>query len=143
MLIFLGVFLGFVVLGVMIARDGDIIGWIGADFFALGIPVTIVGLLPRSSYLKLTGEGFEVCTMFKIKYHRWDDVDEILVGTISHNKMILINYSESYDKYRSDRKFSYNHTGAEDALPDTYGQKAEVLAGLMARYKIASQKQKM
>jgi hypothetical protein len=47
------------------AKHGGIKLWFFASFFVLCLVVFLVQLLPGSSYLRLTEEGFDLCTMFR------------------------------------------------------------------------------
>ena len=76
--------------------------------------------------------------MFRSHTFKWSEVSEFGVGQIFGNKMVLMNFSESYKASPSLRKFSITFVGADGALPDSYGLKPEDLAELMNIYKATS-----
>ena len=111
-------------------------GWIGyacAAFFALGIPVAIIQLVPGSSYLQLDENGITICSLFRKSTVPWSIVAEFFVVTLSQtgvtvHKMVGFNYIPSYDRARVGRRVSKIIGKCEGALPDTYGMTAEELA---------------
>jgi len=134
-ILFLLLTLVFVVGGIWMILDGEKMGWFVAIFFGLGGLVFLINLLPQASYLKLNEEGFETCSMFRKHKYNWSDVGGFGVGSISGNKMVMFNFSQEYKKAKNARKLSSALAGAEGALHDTFGLKAEELAGLMNEYK--------
>lgn len=125
----------FLVIGVLMILDNEGEGWFVAIVFGFGFLISVVNLLPKASYLLLDEEGFETCSLFrKHKYH-WNDVSHFVVGSISHNKMVMFNFSKEYAKGKRSRKMASFISGAEGALHDTFGLKAEELAKLMNRYR--------
>jgi hypothetical protein len=66
--------IGFVGVGYLI-RDETLYGWASIIFFGLLIPIYLVSiLLPKSKYLRLDAEGFEVNSFFGKKRTKWIDV---------------------------------------------------------------------
>ena len=112
--------------------DDDVAGWLCSGFFALCAFVFAVQLIPGSSSLELSDEGFVVCSLFrKGPIHSWHDVSEFAAEVVrgSGRKMVL------YDRYKGPksalRRVNRTFVGHSDALPDNYGLKAEELAALM------------
>lgn len=57
LLLFVGC-LAFVALGVLIAKQNPLVGWLGVAFFELGLPAFLCMLLPNRVYLKLNPPRF-------------------------------------------------------------------------------------
>jgi len=141
-ILFLILTLVFVIIGIYMLTDGEKMGWLVTVFFGLGMIVFIVNLFPQASYLKLDKEGFETCSLFKKHRYSWSEIGHFGVGKISNNKMVMFNFSKEYQRARKIRKVSSIISGAEGALHDNFGLKAEELAELMNAYKIGSDKLK-
>lgn len=124
----------FVAGGIWMGITGDWIGYLCAAFFALGILVATVKLIPGSTYLQLDQSGFTFCNMFKKTTTPWSVIDSFFVITIHHNKMVVFNFVPSYDRSKLGRRISKGLANCEGGLPDTYGKKAEELADLMNTY---------
>jgi len=135
----LGLLLGclaFVAAGLWMAREGNIIGWIGSCFFGLGVLVAIVQLLPGASHLCLTESGFEVRTLYRSWSVSWKDVAFFATASIGPmNRMVVFNFTDHYDRAKITWKFVRGIAGYEGALPDTYGMKAGHLADLLNNWR--------
>lgn len=73
--------LAFTALGAWMALRGERAGWFLGCFFALGIPVFLVTLLPGATYIKVSADGLECCSLFIKAKYRWYDIQS--VGTYS------------------------------------------------------------
>ena len=125
----------FVLIGIWMVRAGEMLGWVGIAFFGLCLSVSLICMLPQASYLRLTRDGFTMCSLFRAHTIRWDDVTGFGVGRIFTNKMVMFNYVESYQRSPKLRSFNTELTGFEAAIPDSYGLRHEDLADLLNRYK--------
>ena len=125
----------FVALGVWMVSKGELIGWFASCFFGLGVIVAIVQLLPNASHLHLTESGLEVRTLYRSWSVSWKDVAFFATASIGHNRMVVFNYSDHYDRAKMMRGFARKIAGYEGALPDTYGMKAEELADMLNSWK--------
>jgi hypothetical protein len=129
----------FVAAGVWMGNKEGWMGYAAAAFFALGIPVALLQLLPGSSYLQIDDTGLTFSSLFRKTSVRWSDVDEFFVVTLRQSglsvlKMVGFNYVSSYDRLRIGRRFAAAIAKCEGALPDTYGKGAEELAVLLNSY---------
>lgn len=135
-ILFLLLTLVFFVIGIMMIIDGEQKGWFVSITFGIGTLIFIVNLLPQASYLLLDKEGFEMCSMFRKHRYKWNEVAYFTVGSISNNKMVMFDFVPGYTKAKKGRKIASVISGAEAALHDTFGLKAEELAALMNAYKV-------
>lgn len=141
-LLFLGS-TSFVIIGLFILKKEPVIGWIGIVFFGLCLIVSIIELIPGSSHLKLTRDGFEMRHLFRSYHTPWVDVKGFRVGYITtrymRKKMVMFDLSENCTKYKTGRKLVRLLRGRVEAcLADTYGMSAEKLAALMNEWKSRS-----
>lgn len=127
----------FVAGGIWMIRDGHKEGWFVAGLFSLGIPVSLIQLLPNSSFLRVDEEGIEFAALFRKCRVKWSEISEFGVysrESIGIGKTVGINYSPSFERYRRMRAANKALLGFEGALPDTYGLPAAELASLLASY---------
>ena len=88
-----------------------LLGWSSIIFFGLGVIVFVIVLIPNSTYLKLTYDGFEMRSLYKSHLTKWGDVKSFRAGSItvpiftslgtflsSKKKMVFFDYEESYKK---------------------------------------------
>jgi len=130
--------LAFVLIGVWMVRSRDMLGWLGIVFFGLCLSVSLICMLPNASYLRLTPDGFTMCSLFRAHTTRWEDVTGFGVARVFTNKMVMFNYVEAYQRSPKLRSLNTGLTGFEAAIPDTYGLKHEELADLLNRYKASA-----
>lgn len=128
----------FVGIGLWIAIQKDWIGYFCAGFFAMGILLAIVQLLPGSTYLEITEDGLSFANMFRVTKIVWSDIDQFFVVTLKPNgmavhKLVGFNFVPSYDRSKIGRRISTVVAGCEGALPNTYGKTAEELAECLNR----------
>jgi hypothetical protein len=100
-------------------------------FFGLCASVGLVGLLPNSSYLTLTEEGFLFASLFRKHFVSWSNVQSFAPVKIQLNCMVGWNYSPAFSESQCLRGINTAVAGVEAALPDTYGMPSEQLADLM------------
>jgi hypothetical protein len=130
----------FVAGGIWMIREGENFGWLCAGFFALGIPVSLLQLHPRCSFLTVTEEGIEFAGLFRVARLRWSDISQFGVYDVRNHygfraaTMVAFNYSAEYQQARKARALAKALTRFEAALPDTYGFSAEALARLLSTY---------
>jgi hypothetical protein len=106
------------------------VAWMIAAIFGLGAVVFIVNLIPGVSYLKLNRGGFVVRSLFRTWPLRpWSEVSEFRVATFGPgNQRVLYDFEGGPAALR---KINTAIVGATNALPETYGLKAQELADLM------------
>ena len=121
----------FVAAGIWMLPDYPVSGYLSITFFGLCALIFCVNLLPHSSYLRLTCEGFTVCSTFRSRSIEWRHVGTFGVTRIGTRKMMVgWDPSHSVSKLGNANKVM---CGYASALPDSYGMKAEELAELLNR----------
>ena len=130
-LLFLGS-IAFVALSIWLIRNGHpIVGWAGAGFFGLGVPVSILMLRPNTMYLRLTPEGFEMHSPLRTTFIRWSEVERFELRSISGAPAIAIVHNDRYTELKTLRAVVSLVAGAESAVPNHYrASRAEVFAAL-------------
>lgn len=123
--------LGFVVGGILMVREGELMGYFCGGFFALCLPVFALQFHPKAAYLHLASDGFTVCSLFRAHTVRWSHVREFAVILVGPNRMVAWNFTSDYPATGRARAISKSLSGYEAALPDTYGMKPQELADLM------------
>lgn len=128
----------FTVIGGLMVRSGEAIGWLCLVPFGVGVLVSVASVLPNATYLKLDPEGFTMCSMYRSHTFRWEDVSGFEVGSVFSNKMVLFNFEPSYTRTPGLRSLNVGLVGFEAGLPGSYGLKHEELADLLNKFKQAS-----
>lgn len=124
-------------------------GYAGIVFFGLCGVVSFMQLLPGSSYLRLNRDGITICTMWRITFYRWSDIERFGVaefttlhgGIPQKHRMVGMDFSASFphrERARAVKSMNRTLTGFEGALPDNYGwdytELAEHLTQLKEQY---------
>jgi hypothetical protein len=126
--------IGFTAIGVAMVRSGDANGW-WCGFFALGIPVAAIMMLPGAAGLVLDAEGFEVTSLYRMHRTRWADTDGFDVARLPPRGHKMVVYDNVTYQRRALAQFNVGLVGRNAALSDTYGLKHEALAELMTRWR--------
>ena len=113
------------------AHVGASVGYLGIVFFGLGLVVFLIKLLPNSAYLRLTKEGFTVCSLFRCHTVPWSDTSEFGVVDLGVKKMVGWNSQTAAERQPALFKTSQAISGYGCALPETYGLAAEELCALL------------
>lgn len=131
----LGGSLLFVLCGIWLREEGPVAAWLTIVLFGLAAVVFSVNLLPGSSYLKLTSEGFEQRVLFRTHEEAWKDIQHFEAYRNPTSSSRLVGYVYDPDCASTAggaaRKISRSLVGLDGALPDTYGMSADELAALM------------
>ena len=125
--------IAFVAAGVYLLPASQPEAYWAIGFFGLCVVVIAVNLLPGSSYLLLEQSGFTVCNLFRKTFYSWSDVAEFLPVAMGTRTMVGLRFNERYKDHAVGRKLARYLAGADGALPDTYGEKAEDLVSLLNR----------
>ena len=120
----------FVAIGFWMLPEKPSTAYSGIVLFGLGAVICCVQLLPNSSYLRLTPEGFTTCTLFRCQTVPWRHVRTFGVGRIWHKKVVGWDPAAELPGVLRATKFI---SGYAAALPDNYGLTAEELVALLNR----------
>ena len=107
--------------------------WFEIVFFGVGVIIAFVALLPGSTYLRLTPEGYEMRALFRTWKQSWQQIERFQAyrKPTSWRRYVGIIYDPSYKGRRRARRLNRSLAGVDDALRDTYGLSADELANLM------------
>jgi len=126
--------LAFVVSGIFITHD-EPMGWFATLFFGIGLLVSLIQLIPGSTELHLTKDGFETTSLFRKNMTRWTDVDSFKIGYLGPSKTVMFDYIDGHDKHAIGKLIAKWLSGSNGALPMTYGLKATELLQTMNEWK--------
>ncbi len=125
-------------LGVFMVRSGESKGWPGIVLFGLCMLVFAVQLHPGSSWLEIHADRIELCTLFRRSQILFAHVRGFSVNRIGPNTVVTIEFRPEAPS-ATGRAVAIAITGAEGALPDTYGLNAndlsERLNGALMRWR--------
>lgn len=137
----------FISIGVIALIKGDSAAWVWVCiiFFGLGIPISILSLLPNANYLLLTPEGFTMKSLFRSMFYKWFDVKGFSVNQLPNisviamwlgiGKMITFDFNDTYTGQQTARSIARGVTGYDAALESGYGMKLDDLCNLMNQWK--------
>lgn len=124
--------------GVLMILDGEKIGWFVTIFFGASSLIFIKSLIRPISYLQLNERGFTVFYNAKSDLILWKEVSEFETTKVQGKKMVIFNFNQFNEEHEICRMVATLLVGADAALPDTYGKKAEELAVLMNEWKVVN-----
>ena len=127
--------LAFTVGGIMMWEDESLKGWLIASFFGLGLIVFIIQLIPRSTQLTLTKEGFIMTSLFRSHLTKWSDVKVFKIDYLGRNKAVMFDYVDKHTKHKIGKIISKSLSDSHGALPSNYGLKVTDLLNLMNDWK--------
>jgi len=113
--------------------DGQVLGWFCAAFFGIGVLVCTINLSPNSSFLVLNSKGFTMRSLYREHSYKWTDVETFAVRSVGFRRMVVFKFSDGYTGQPRMRRIASAMTGAEGALPDTYGLSLHELADKMKK----------
>ena len=125
--------LGCLVLGfigvAMGLQSGDFIGWFIAAFFGFGLIVSVIQLLPGATYLKIGPAGIESRALFRTRRIAWSEISGFGYYRQAGNNFVGFHFHATAKGFSQNASLAL--VGFHDALPDTYGHKADELAVLL------------
>ncbi len=125
----------FTVIGLFVNQDESTKGGLISVFFGLCLLVFIIQLIPGSTELKLTNEGFEITNLFCKNLTKWKDVETFKIGYTGRNKTIMFDYVQDHNKHETGKIIAKQLSGSHGGLPTTYGLKAADLLEIMNEWK--------
>ena len=115
---------------------GSAMGWLAVAFFGLCGVVFAAQLLPGASYLRICGEGFVICTLFrKSAVIRWRDVGGFRVATVPPSLIKMVVFDWNGASHPGVRRINHALVGADAGLPDTYGMRPQDLASFLNEWR--------
>lgn len=121
----------FVGAGALMVHDQPALGYVSMVFFGLCAIIGAINILPGSSYLEMTREGFIVSSLFRKSFTSWREIDVFLIFRVHHSDRVGWNYASVSSQQAMSRRLSAALAGVEAGLPDTYGMEASKLADLL------------
>lgn len=125
----------FTVGGILMMDEESLMGSLTTSFFGLGVIVFLVQLIPGSTELVLTKEGFIVTSLFRSNLTKWSDVKKFKIGYLGKNKAVLFDYVDGHNKYNVGKSISKVFSNSHGALPSNYGLSVTELLNLMNDWK--------
>ena len=114
------------------SRDAGALGRLCTLFFGLGAAVFTVQIMPGASYLRVRGDGFLYCSLFrKSPVIPWRDVSIFRVASVPPSGIRLVVFDWYTASHPAVRRVNQHLTGATDGLPDSYGLSPQELADLL------------
>ena len=113
--------LTFTIEGIMLTDKESLKGWLIASFFGLGLIVFLIQLIPGSTQLTLTKEGFIMTSLFRSHLTKWSDVKEFKIDYLGRNKAVMFDYIDSYRKHQIGKTIAKSLSDSHGALPSNYG----------------------
>lgn len=105
--------------------------WAMISFFGLGVLISLLQLVPGSSYLRVSAKGMEFCTLFRPHVARWETLATFGVYRQGGTDFVGYNLNDQGPRTGA-RRASLDLVGFEAGLPDTYGVAAPELAAWLA-----------
>jgi hypothetical protein len=123
----------FLAFALLMSPERQIISWVSIVGFGLGGLVSIVALLPGSSYLRLSRQGYEQRAFFRTSKQSWQHIERFQARKLPTglNRFVGFNFDLDYPRNVTARRVNRSLTGADAGLADTYGLSADELAKLM------------
>lgn len=127
--------LAFTAIGFIVLKDNEFISWVAILFFGLCSLVFLIQLLPGSTQLFLTEDGFIITSLFRSHFTDWKEVKSFKIGYLGRDLTVMFDYVDSHKKHTIGKYISKEMSGSHGALPSTYGMKATELLKLMNEFK--------
>lgn len=124
----------FVIIGVsqLFRREAVVLGWLCVIFFGLGVAVFAVQFIPSASYLRLEGDGFRFCSLFRESpFILWQEVSRFRAAGVPPSGYRLVVFDWDRKSNAGVRRINRYLVDATDGLPDSYGLRPEELADLL------------
>jgi hypothetical protein len=109
-------------------------GWSVLIFFAAGMIISIVMLLPGASGVTLDADGFQVTSLYRRHRSRWRNVTSFVPVSIPYSRQKLVAFDDATIT-GGIAQMSVDISGHNAALPDSYGFSVDDLAALMTRWR--------
>ena len=125
----------FVVLGIVLNDLENIKLLMVLVFFGLGLVIFIIQLIPGSTQLTLSTNGFLITSLFRSHFIKWSDVKIFRIGYLHRSQAVMFDFIESDNKDKSRKSIAKALTKGHGALPNNYGLSAMDLLDKMNEWK--------
>jgi hypothetical protein len=109
------------------------ISWALIVIFGVGVFMSFVELLPGTTYLRLTPEGYEQRAHFRTSKQSWQHIERFQTYRLPARwkRYVGIIYDPSYKSDTRARRLNRSLSRVDGMLSDNYGLAADELANLM------------
>jgi len=128
--------------GVFMAEEEPLKGWLITSFFGLCLLVFSIQLIPGSTQLTLSKEGFKATSLFRGQFTKWSDIEGFKVGYVGKTRFVKFDYTSKHKKHKFGKGLAKFLSGNHGALPSNYGMSLEDLSDLMNTWKSVTQFEK-
>lgn len=125
-------------LGGLMVANAQPAGGNAVVVFGLCLLVGLSFLHPRAAYLRLTAEGFTMCSLFRAQTFRWADISRFGVAKVWLNQMVIFRLAPTATRPARLQAFNVSVFGYDGGVPDTYGLSHEALAALLNQHLAAA-----
>jgi hypothetical protein len=107
--------------------------WALIVVFGVGVFMSFVALLPGTTYLRLTPEGYEQRVIFRSSKQSWQHIERFQTFRLPARwkRYVGIIFDPSLKSHSRARRLSQSLSGVDGMLSDNYGLAADDLANLM------------
>lgn len=128
--------LSFVILGLyLLWVKGVNFAWFTIALFGTGTVLSIVQLIPISSYLIIGSKGITIKTLLQTTKLEWKDIQGFYTKKILFSNLVMIQFSDSFHGKYLSVKVDSMLTSRENTLPGNYGKSADELCEILMKYK--------
>jgi|GEM_PF-1219602 len=100
LLLLLSIFIGISILMITTDPENVYLGYFSLAFWSILSTPPLVSLFPNASYLKLTPEGFEVCSTYRKRFTKWEHIKDLRVASVHHNNIVGYDYTKQHPEYK-------------------------------------------
>jgi hypothetical protein len=125
---------GFSVIGAVTIKTGEWVQWVVLIFFGIGTVVIGIALIPGSSYLELTPEGFCGCSLFRRSLTRWSSTAAFRVGWLANRNAVMFDNPDGQTRTKL-QIANQRVSGCDGALTEDYGVNPYDLAKMMNEWR--------
>ena len=117
-----------VFLAISIARlRGSEWAWLPILFFGAGALLIAIQLLPGASWLRVSEQGLEVCSLFRVRIYVWNEVGDFRVRWVPFQRVVAFTFNtrSQSEGFEGTLRFA---RGRHRWLQDSYGVPPRALA---------------
>lgn len=96
----------FVAGGIFILKEEVLKGRLITLFFGVCFLIFVIQLIPGSTQLSLTKEGFTTTSLFRSHFTDWSDIEQFEVGYVGKSKFVKFDYKANHKKTQNRKRNS-------------------------------------